>query len=276
VSVLQRAGFNALGIAPPSAPSAPVRARRPVEPRISVVIPALNEALNLPHVLPKLPRCVDEVVLVNGCSTDGTEAVARALRPDVRIVHQTGRGKGDALRCGFAASSGDVIVTFDADGSARADEIDVFIEMLRRGADVAKGSRYLLGGGSADFTWLRRIGNAGLSAIVNVLFRTRYTDLCYGYNAFWADCLPFLDVDCDGFEVETLINIRAAAAGLAVVEVPSFEEARIHGASNLKTFRDGLRVVRTIVRERFRRGPHGRAAGAHAPTPWPVSGEAES
>src|SRR5207245_11781452 len=91
------------------------------------------------------------------------------------------------------------------------------------------------------------------SGLVNLLFGTRYTDLCYGYNAFWARCLPHLHVDCNGFEVETLINIRACKAGLLVVEVPSFEGARIHGASNLHASRDGLRVLRTILTERFRR-----------------------
>lgn len=67
--------------------------------------------------------------------------------------------------------------------------------------------------------------------LVNRFFGTRYTDLCYGFNAFWSYCLPSLDVDCDGFEVETLLNIRATRSGLKVVEVPSFEHARLHGVS---------------------------------------------
>ncbi len=86
-----------------------------------------------------------------------------------------------------------------------------------------------------------------------MLFGTRYTDLCYGYNAFWTHCLPLLAVDCDGFEVETLINIRAAKAKLKIAEVPSFEHPRMLGTSNLNAFRDGLRVQRTIWRERFNR-----------------------
>jgi hypothetical protein len=83
------------------------------------------------------------------------------------------------------------------------------------------------------------------------LFGTRYTDLCYGYNAFWSRCLPVLDVDCNGFEVETLINIRASVGGLRIAEVPSFEHSRITGVSNLNAVRDGLRVLRTIVWERL-------------------------
>jgi glycosyltransferase involved in cell wall biosynthesis len=234
-------------------------------PRVSVVVPTLNEAQNLPHVLPKLSASY-EVVIVDGGSTDGTVAVALELLPDAVVVGQTRRGKGNALACGFAAASGDIIVMLDADGSARADEIPLFVEVLERGADFAKGSRYLEGGGSADITWLRTTGNRLFSLLVNVLFRTRYTDLCYGYNAFWSRCLPCLSVDCDGFEVETLINIRACKAGLLIVEVPSYEERRIHGTSNLRTFRDGFRVLRTIFRERFR-GQHVELPSAIATAP---------
>src|SRR4029077_19240070 len=125
-------------------------------------------------------------------------------------------------------------------------------------SDFAKGTRYHPEGGSADITPLRSAGNRVLSGIVNVLFGTSYSDLCYGYNAFWRDCLPAMDIDCTGFEVETLINIRVARAGLKVGEVPSFERGRIHGESNLNTFRDGGRVLKTILRERFRRMPRQR------------------
>ena len=187
---------------------------------------------------------------MDGNSTDETVTVARALYPEVRIVGQSGRGKGNALAAGFAATRGDIIVMLDADGSADGQEIPRFVEALTAGADFAKGSRFVDGGGSADITVLRRLGNAFLSGLVNLLYGTRYSDLCYGYNAFWTDCVPVIDVDCDGFEVETLINIRVAKAKLAVTEVPSFEECRIHGDSNLRTFPDGFRVLRTILRER--------------------------
>jgi glycosyltransferase involved in cell wall biosynthesis len=223
----------------------------PPEPRVSVVIPALNEARNLPHVFARLPDKVYEVILVDGHSTDDTVEVARTLYPHVRIVFQSRRGKGNALSCGFAACTGDIIVMLDADGSADGREIPRFVAALRGGADFAKGSRFLHGGGSADITQLRRLGNWGLNSLVNVLYGTRYSDLCYGYNAFWMRCLPRMNVDCDGFEVETLINVRIAKAGLHVTEVPSFEGRRIHGVSNLNAWRDGQRVLKTILAERF-------------------------
>jgi glycosyltransferase involved in cell wall biosynthesis len=235
------------------------RAPRPLTPpsltaydvRVSVVIPTLNEAANLPQVFARLPAGLHEVIVVDGHSVDGTVDVARSLRPDVRCVLQSGRGKGDALRTGFALCTGDIIVMLDADGSTDAAEIPRFVAALCNGADFVKGSRFAQGGGSTDITRIRRAGNRALNALVNVLYGTSYTDLCYGYNAFWARCLPYMRVDCSGFEVETLINIRIAKAGLTIHEVPSEERDRIHGTSNLHPVRDGARVLRTIARERF-------------------------
>jgi len=225
---------------------------RPVTgPRVSIVIPARDEAANLPAVLGSIPEDIFEIVLVDGASTDGTPEVARACRPEIRVIEQIGQGKGDALLTGFAAARGDVIVMFDGDGSAKADEIPRFVKALEEGADLAKGSRFMQGGGSADITPIRRLGNMFLRGAVNRLFKTRYTDLCYGYNAIWASCLPDLHLACTGFEFESLLNIRAARAGLEVREVPSYEELRLHGTSNLNAVRDGLRILRVILRERF-------------------------
>ncbi|WP_081686052.1 glycosyltransferase family 2 protein [Candidatus Solirubrobacter pratensis] len=220
-------------------------------PRVSVVIPTLNEERNLPFVFERLPSSLHEVIVVDGHSTDGTVEAARRLRPDVRVLHQRGRGKGNALQEGFAACTGEIIVMLDADGSTDAAEIPRFVAALKNGADFAKGSRFVQGGGSSDITALRRIGNRVLNAFVNSLYGTRYSDLCYGYNAFWWRCLPYMRVDCDGFEVETLINIRIAQAGLVIHEVPSHEYYRIYGTSNLRAVRDGIRVLRTIALERL-------------------------
>jgi glycosyltransferase involved in cell wall biosynthesis len=236
-------------------------------PRISVVVPARNEAANLPFVLSALPPQVFEVVLVDGRSTDDTIAVARRERPDIRVVQQTRRGKGNALACGFAAVRGDIIVMLDADGSADPREISRYVEALLQGADFAKGTRFAGGGGSSDLTRLRSWGNKVLNLVVNVLYGTHYTDLCYGFNAFWTRCLPVLALDAgdthqdkklwgDGFEVETIINTRIARGRLKVVEVPSFELERIHGVSNLNTWRDGFRVLRAALTERFRPRQH--------------------
>lgn len=220
--------------------------------RVSVVIPTLNEAANLPHVFARLPMdLISEVLVVDGHSTDDTRAVACALHQETRIIMQSGAGKGNALACGFAAARGDIIVMLDADGSTDPAEIPQFLDELHAGADFAKGSRFMDGASSHDITPLRAIGNRALNGAVNTLYGTRYTDLCYGYNAFWRDVLTTINVDCAGFEVETLINVRIAKAGLRVAEVPSVEQERRHGVSKLHPVRDGLRVLRTIVRERI-------------------------
>ena len=217
--------------------------------RVSVVIPAMNEAKNLPHVLPRIPAWVDEVLLVDGRSTDGTVEVARRLLPSIQIVGQERKGKGAALRSGFAAATGDIIVMLDADGSMDPAEIPAYVGQLLAGADFVKGSRFSQGGGTSDMTALRRAGNWGLTQLVRGLFGGRFSDLCYGYAAFWARVLPALALEADGFEIETEMNVRSLRAKLRVAEVPSFEADRIHGASNLRTFPDGWRVLKAIGRE---------------------------
>ncbi len=245
--------------------------------RVSVVIPALNEADNLPHVISRIPSWVHEVVLVDGHSTDSTLDVACSVWPNqhivrqerrrntgqpcpipherrsngmtLRLVMQEGRGKGAALRSGFAAATGDIIIMLDADGSTDPEELPAFVGALLAGADFAKGSRFLQGGGTADMPLYRKLGNAGFVHLVRLLFGGRYTDLCYGYNAFWKSSLPLLQLDGTGFEIETMMNVRALKAGLKIVEVPSFEARRLYGTSRLKTIPDGWRVLKTIWRE---------------------------
>ncbi len=228
------------------------------EPTVTVVIPTRNEARNLPYVAKRMPA-VDQIVVVDGNSVDDTVDVARTLWPEALIVNQTRAGKGNALACGFEVSTGDVVVMIDADGSTDPAEIPDFVAALVAGADFAKGSRFTSAGGSDDITKLRRIGNKGLNWLVNRLFDTQFTDLCYGYNAFWRNHLAVLDLPRtdvpeaqwgDGFEIETVINVRVARNGLTIEEVSSFEGRRIYGRSTLNAVTDGLRVLRTIGRER--------------------------
>lgn len=249
---------------------------RPPEPKVTVVVPARNEARNLEVLLPTLPQ-VHEVILVDGHSVDDTIAVAQRIMPGIRVIQQGRRGKGNALAHGFAAATGDVIVMFDADGSADPAEISRFVGALTAGADFAKGTRFAANGSSEDITAIRSTGNAWLNRLANRLFKTKHTDLCYGYNAFWVDILPTLDLPSiaheasypdamhwgDGFEIETLISCRISAAKLQIVEVASVERVRMFGRSNLNAVSDGLRVLRTLWFEYRRARP---PASVAAPT----------
>jgi glycosyltransferase involved in cell wall biosynthesis len=228
------------------------RAQLCLESTVSVVIPTLNEAENLAFVLNTIPAWVNEVVVVDGRSSDDSVRVAKVLRPDVRIIHETRRGKGAAIRAGLAAASGDIRVIMDGDGSMDGADIQAFRDALVSGADYVKGSRFCDQGGSADITRLRRFGDWGICLLIRILFGAKYTDGTYGFKAVRADCLDKIRIDTDGFEVELLIDIRAHRAGLRTVEVPCFETHRIHGNSNLHALGDGLRCLRIILRERLR------------------------
>jgi glycosyltransferase involved in cell wall biosynthesis len=241
---------------------------RPV--KVSLIIPTLDEAENLKLVLPTIPNIVDELIIIDGGSRDGTVDVVRELRPTATIIVDNLPGKGNALRRGFEAATGDILVMMDADGSMDPLDIGTFVAALQAGADVAKGSRFLQGGGSADLTMLRLLGNRALTHAVRLAFGGRYSDLCYGFMAFWRYVLPTFEGEVQGFEIETFLNVRALAAGLRVVEVASFESPRMFGESHLRTFRDGARALRTIARERRRLTKARAQRGVPRPSGTPV------
>jgi glycosyltransferase involved in cell wall biosynthesis len=251
---------------------------------VSVVIPALNEAESLPYVLPRIPSDVYEVVLVDGNSTDDTIAVARRLRPDIRVIKQQSRGKGAALRQGFEAATGAIVVHLDADGSTDPAEIPAFVTTLVDGADYAKGSRFARGGGSDDITPLHWLGNWGFVVVANLLFGSRFSDITYGYNAMWREHHSALAPEIDGWAHEIIANIRAHRRGLRIVEVGSHEAPRVAGEAKLRALSAGWTILKAIVAERFRRlptimsspAPHRRPAlvavpvVANYPDPVPV------
>jgi glycosyltransferase involved in cell wall biosynthesis len=221
-------------------------------PSISVVIPAKNEGRNVEWVLQSMPRWVDEVILVDGNSTDHTVEVARRKWPGLVVVGQRRPGKGAALREGFASARGDIVVMIDADGSMDPGEIDRYVQPLIDGeCDMVKGSRWLAGGGSLDITPFRKLGNKMLLKLVNRLFGSEFTELCYGFMAFSRQCVDKLELTADGFEIETQIVLKAVRAGMRVEEVASIEAPRRSGRSNLRPIRDGLRVLATVFAALF-------------------------
>jgi glycosyltransferase involved in cell wall biosynthesis len=242
---------------------------RPAHVRVSLVIPAMNEEKNIGWVLGRVPETVDEVILVDGNSKDNTVPVSRAIRPDIRIVGQDRPGKGAALRAGFAAARGDFIVMIDADRSMDPAEIQRYLDLLEQGHDLVKGSRFMGDGGTPDMELIRFLGNGVLRGLVNGLFRTDFTDLCYGFFAFRRDRLDDLALCSDGFEIETELVVRAVKAGLHIGEVPSFESPRAYGESHRNIWRDGWRVLKTLLRHRLMRK-------ASAPLPDATSQDASS
>jgi glycosyltransferase involved in cell wall biosynthesis len=227
----------------------------------AVIIPTLNEERNVADVILKLKDLgFTNILVVDGNSTDRTVAVAGRL--GVHVIRQNGKGKGDALRQAFKyyGLNGDPIIIMDADGSMNPDELFSFVKTLNQGADLVKGSRFMRGGFSKDMTLMRRVGNTLFVSLVNLIWSTDYTDLCYGFAAFRREAIEKLypHLKSKNFEIETEIFIKAKELGLRVVEVPSVELRRRFGKSNLKAYKDGFQILRTVINE-FIRSNYGNA-----------------
>ncbi len=227
----------------------------PQKQLVSIVIPTLNEEKNLGRVIKEIRKFFEsrrdlryEIIVVDGHSTDRTVEIARRLGCKVLFDEL---GKGSALRKGMKAARGSIVVTMDADLSHRAIELGMLIEAIKAGYDVAMGSRFIQGGGTEDMPWYRKLGNKFFVWLVNLIWGTKYSDLCYGYRSFNRRVLKALlpKLTCNGFGIETEISIKAAKLGLKCVEIPSFEKPRASGEGKLKTFRDGVSILRTILKE---------------------------
>lgn len=221
-----------------------------MEKRVSIVIPTLNEEGNLGTVLKSLPQQNFEIIIVDGHSKDNTVALAKKMRANVYFDNI---GKGSALRIGVAKASGTKIIMMDADCSHIGQEIPLLLAGLEAGYDIVMGSRFLQGGGSDDITFIRKIGNKLFIFLVNLIWRQNYSDLCYGYRAFNKIAWEKLDLSQNGFGIETEISIQSAKKKLKSLEVPSYEKKRQQGNGNLKTFKDGWVVLKTIIKQLFKK-----------------------
>jgi glycosyltransferase involved in cell wall biosynthesis len=237
-------------------------------PLVSVIVPTRNEAKNLEIVLPAIAAvrpAVHEIIVVDGNSTDGSIDVARRVLPSVKRSPRPARARATRWRAGSPPPPGDVVVMFDADGSPTRPRSPRSWPRSSRAPTSPRAAASHPAAAATTSPCCAAAATRGLNGVANTLFGTAYSDLCYGYNAFWADLLPLLDLPPieapataagmlwgDGFEIETVLNCRVAAAGLRITEVPSVERQRMFGETNLRTFADGARVLRTLIAEHRR------------------------
>jgi hypothetical protein len=239
---------------------------RTLGPRISIVVPALDAATNVYFVLRQLPDA-DEVILVDGGSSDGTPDAARQARPDAKVLVRPGLSRAAALATGIGHATGDVIITLPIDGSVDAEEVPTFVEALVAGADVVKGTRYA--GAALRPTATDRV----LAWLGKRLHGADLTDLGYGFYGFWADQRDRITLSTDARgswaeHVDVAVACQLARAGARIVEVPSRRMAPLFGTDELAGAPSFMLSVRAVLGER-RKARKGAEAGAPVATADP-------
>ncbi len=216
----------------------------------SAIIAALDEAGAIADVVRGCLRYVDEVVVVDDGSTDDTaaraaSAGARVLRNDRNI------GKGAALRRAAVEARGEVLITLDGDGQDDPADIPRLLAALASGADLVIGSRFRGELRPGAITPINRIGNLALTALFNHLYGVQLSDTQAGLRAIRRTLWQRLSLSAARYEVETEVLVRALQAKGRVLEVPVTRRPRAHGRSALHGLRDGLRILRCMVRLRL-------------------------
>jgi glycosyltransferase involved in cell wall biosynthesis len=219
-------------------------------PQVTVIICTKNEAENLPHVLPKIPEWVQEILLVDGNSNDNTVTVAKEVQPKIKVLEQSGKGKGDAIKLGVKQASSDIIVTLDADGQTDPSEIMKFISPLLTGYDIAKGTR-LAHGRPLRMPQYRWFGNKILAITSNILYGTKFTDICSGYNGFKKSSFMRLKLVNDGFAMEQEMMVKAKKAGLKIIEIEHHDAGRLNNSSKVSGIKQGFIDLWVIIKSYF-------------------------
>ncbi|MEE8408527.1 MAG: glycosyltransferase family 2 protein [Myxococcota bacterium] len=228
-----------------SAPKKAGRTRkRAVEP-VTVIVPVRDEADNLDEFLPLVRPYADELLVVDGHSTDGSREIA-SKHAD-RVVLDGGRGKGDALRCGVNIARHDIIVFIDADFSHDPEEIPLLTAPIRAGdAMHVQGSR-MLGGSDELFhdfpNYVRLFGSVIITMGINFRFKVRITDSQNGFRAIRKKFFLELDTQEESTTIEQEMIIKTFALGHQVIEVPAHESARRGGQSKIHVRRVWPRYV---------------------------------
>jgi glycosyltransferase involved in cell wall biosynthesis len=243
---------------------------------ISIVVPARNEEVTLPHVLADINKVIDELpsytfetVVVDDHSTDRTADIARSFGARV-VANMRSGGKGHALRAGFEAAEGDLICMMDADCSHRAEDLPLFLQAMKRGVGLVIGSRVV--GGSQEYTHVRALGNVFLSAALGLATGRYLSDALNGYKLFRRDVFTDFTYTSRTFEIEVELVANAMRKGYQIVEVSSNERARAGGQAKSRVIRHGTMFLTRIIFEGLR-----GVTPAHVPTAAPaIESEAPS
>lgn len=213
--------------------------------KVSVVIPAYNEKEGLEPTIKEMPDIVDEIIVVDDGSSDGTYKIAKKLGVVV-CQHEINMGKVAAIKTGIDKASGDIIVLTDADYTYPAENITDFVEEINKGADLAIGSRFFGGVGVQNITRFNRMGNKIFSFIATYVSGQYISDAQSGFRAFRKDFLKILGVEAKSLEFETEMTVKAAKHGYMVKEIPIDYRKRL-GKSKLNPIIDGLKMSKALI-----------------------------
>jgi len=225
-------------------------------PMISVVIPAFNEEKNIADVIEQTEASLNslnltyEVIVIDDGSNDKTRHYASNNGAKL-ISYLTNHGKGYAIRKGLANARGQILVTLDADGSHRPDEIPKLIKPLLYGADVVIGSRFLENHGKKVTSRLHTFGNHLFNILILLLTKKKITDSQTGFRAFKRKVLKGIELFSNGYEIESELTIKTLKNGFKVIEEPITCDKRKNGLSKLNTFSDGFTILKTILKANF-------------------------
>lgn len=217
-------------------------------PTVSVIMPTLNEIEGVRAVLPKIDRrWVDEVIITDGGSTDGT--VEYCEKNNCRVYVQKKRGYGNAILEALELARGEIIVEITADGSSLPEKIPDLVSKVNEGCDLALASRYRDGAVSYDDDYLTGFGNWLFTALANRMFHGSLTDVLVGYRAYRRKSLDALHLDAPGLEWVAQSSIRFLKEGFKVAEIGADEPKRIGGYRKMIPLQTGWAILKLMLRE---------------------------
>jgi glycosyltransferase involved in cell wall biosynthesis len=221
--------------------------------QVSIIIPAYNEEKTIGTVIGEVSEIMGvyglpyEIIVVNDCSTDDTEMVALSGRKATIITNESNRGKGYCLRKALRYARGDIIVTLDADGEHKPKEIPDLLNALFEGNDIVSGSRFL-SKRIGSTTRIHQVGNFIFNTAIMVLTGRPVSDSQTGFRALKRDIAEGLNLQSDGYEIETEIIVKSLRNGFLLKEVPITVERRKYNMSKIKILRDGKKILIAIIK----------------------------